>query len=139
MSRWSFLLFGGDIKEPFLRRMAFRVSAASIVAGFVYGAFDVGVTPVASGPAYGLAAMTLLYAAFIAYEYFRYYQHSDEMVRGTLNASLAVAGLVVLACSGVYGLLELLFALPQVKMIHVFLFAAIVSSISWFIAAWKNS
>jgi hypothetical protein len=139
MGRWSFLIFGGDIKEPFLRRMVFRVGLASLVAGFVYGVFDVGVTPVAGGPAYALAAMTFFYAAFIGYEFFRYYRCADEMVRETLIASLAVAGLVMLVCSGVYGLMDLLFALPQIKMIYVFLFATLVSSIAWFIAAWKNS
>lgn len=61
------------------------------------------------------------------------------MVRETLIASLAVAGLVMLVSSGVYGLMDLLFALPQIKMIYVFLFATLVSSIAWFIAAWKNS
>lgn len=139
MARWSFLFFGGDIREPFLRRMVWRVSAASLVAGFCYGFFDVGLSPTPKAPAYGLAALTFVYAAFLAYEYWRYYQHSDEMVRRTLVASLAISGLLVMVCAGLYGLLELMFDLPRVEMIHVFFFSAAASSIAWIIAAWKTS
>ena len=139
MARWSFLLFGGDFREPFLRRMVWRVSLASLVAGFCYGFFKVGLSPTPAAPAYGLAALTLAYAAFLAYEGWRYYQHSDEMVRRTLVASLAVSGLLVMVCAGLYGLLDLLFDLPPVEMILVFLFSAATASIAWFVAAWKTS
>ncbi len=139
MARWSFLLFGGDFHEPFPRRMVWRVSAASLVAGFCYGFFEVGLAPAPTAPAYSLAALTFVYAAFLVYEYWRYYQHSDEMVRRTLVASLAVSGLVVMVCAGRYGLLELMFDLPPTEMIHMFLLSAVAASIAWFTAAWKTS
>jgi hypothetical protein len=138
MARWSFLLFGGDIREPFLRRMAWRIGVASLVAEFCYGFFQVGLSPTPTAPAYGLAALTFVYAAFLAYESWRYYQHSDEMVRRTLVASLAISGLLVMVCAGLYRLLELMFDLPPIEIIHVFFFSA-AASIAWFIAAWKTS
>lgn len=139
MSRLSFLLFGGDIREPFLRRMVFRLGVSSLAIGAAFGFFAPGADPLPRPVAIGLAVAVAVYAAILVAEFRRYYQHSDEMARRVLTASLAVSGLVVMAASGLYGVLDLAFSLPEISMLHVFFFSAIVSSIAWFAAAWKNS
>lgn len=139
MSRWSFLLLGGDASQPHVRRLAWRVGLGSFALGFADGRYDVGLAPASRPVAYALAAVTLLACAFFMNEYRHFYQRSDELVRRTLVASLAAAGLAVMGAAGLYGISGLLFGLPAIPMIGVFLFAAVVSSIAWMVAAWKTS
>ncbi len=139
MSRWSFLLLGGDAGQPHVRRMAWRVGLASFVLGLAYGRFDVGLSQTSEPVAIGLAALTVVVAVIVANEHRHFYQHADELVRRTLVASLAVAGVAVLFATGLYGVADLLFGLPEIPMIGVFLFAAAASSVAWLVAAWKTS
>lgn len=139
MSRLSFIFLGGDASQPHVRRMAWRVGLSSLALGFGFGRYDIGLQPVTETVAIGAAVATVLFALFLAYEYRHFYLRSDELVRRTLVASLAVSGLMVMAAAGVYGVFELLFPLPPAPMIYVFLFAVVVSSIAWMVAAWKTS
>jgi hypothetical protein len=139
MSRLSFLFLGGDSSQPHVRRMAWRVGLASFVLGLAYGRFDVGLAPASQPVAIGIAALTIVVAVIVANEYRHFYQRSDELIRRTLVASLAIAGLATLVAAGLYGVADLLFGLPEIPMIGVFLFAAAVSSVAWMVAAWKTS
>lgn len=139
MSRLSFIFLGGDASQPHVRRMAWRIGLASVALGFGFGRFNIGLEPVSQPVAIGAAVATVLFALFLANEYRHFYQRSDELVRRTLVASLAVAGLVVMAATGLYGVFELLFPMPTAPMILVFLFAVIVNSIAWMVAGWKTS
>ncbi len=139
MSRLSFIFLGGDASQPHVRRMAWRVGLASMVFGFGFGRYDIGFQPISQPVAFGAAAATLLFTLFLANEYRHFYVRSDELVRRTLVASLAVAGLLAMAATGLYGVFELLFPIPPIPMILVFLFAVIVNSIAWMVAAWKTS
>jgi putative flippase GtrA len=139
MTRWSYIFLGGDAAQPHVRRMAWRVGLASFALGLGFGHFDIGITPTSKSVAIGVAAATALFTAFLANEYRHFYQHSDEMIRRTLVASLAVAGLAVMGAAGIYGVAEMLFGLPPVPMLYVFLFATVVSSAAWMTVAWKTS
>lgn len=119
--------------------MAWRVGLSSFVLGLAYGRFDGGLAPASQPVAIGLAALTIVVAVIVANEYRRFYQCSDELIRRTLVASLAIAGLATLVAAGLYGVADLLFGLPELPMIGVFLFAAAVSSVAWMVAAWKAS
>lgn len=139
MSRLSFIFLGGDAQQPHVRRMAWRVGLASLALGLGFGRYDIGLEPVSQPVAIGAAAATVIFAIFLANEYRHFYQCSDELVRRTLVASVAVAGLTVMAAAGLYGVFELLFPMPQIAMIHVFLFTIVVNSIAWMVAGWKTS
>ncbi|MFN3959672.1 MAG: hypothetical protein ACK4NP_07145 [Parvularculaceae bacterium] len=119
--------------------MACRVGLSSLVLGLSYGRFDVGLAPASQPEAIGLAALTIVVAVIAANEYRHFYQRSDELIRRTLVASLAIASLATLVAAGLQGVADLLFGLPEIPMVGVFLFAAAVSSIAWMVAAWKSS
>jgi putative flippase GtrA len=119
--------------------MAWRVGLASLAFGFGFGRYNIGFDPVPPPVAIGAAAATTLFALFLANEYRHFYSKSDELVRRTLVASLAVAGLLLMAASGLYGVFELLLLAPPIPMILVFLFAVIVNSVAWMVAGWKTS
>ena len=139
MSRWSLLLFGGDITSPAVRRMAWRISVSSFFAGLAMGYFDVfEKTP---DPQLGrlLAAGFCVYLAIVSHEMHHFYRHADEMLKRLLVTSFAAAGVFIVFAAATWGLLEVLVGLPRPSMLVVALAASLVSSIAWMVAAWRSS
>ncbi|MEM8772815.1 MAG: hypothetical protein AAGD92_14305 [Pseudomonadota bacterium] len=138
MSRWSFLLLGGDAGDPAVKRMMWRIGAAAFVIGFFFGFFEPesGET-YTQNQRYVLAGLSLIGTLIFAYEGRRFYQYSDELTRRVLLHSQAIAfGFVIIGLL-IYGVIAFIFALPNPPTLALGLGAWLVSSFCWFYAAWK--
>lgn len=140
MSRWSFLLLGGDAGDSHVRRMALRVGIVSFVFGFFIGFFepDAGEqhTPAERWTLVGLAAMMI---AVTFYEGCRFFSKSDELVRRVLYVSQARAFGFGLFALLFYAVLEYVFGAPRPPTYVIALGLSVLSSATWGWAAWKST
>ncbi len=139
-SRWSFLLLGGDMKDPAVRRMFWRIGGVAFVAGFFFGFLepDAGES-YSNGERYFLSALVTISFAVLGYEGWRFYRVSDELVRRVLIVSQAMSFCIVLVLMSLYGVAELLFGAPRPPVLVVALSAWVVSACCWLYAAWKST
>lgn len=138
MTRWSFLLLGGDASDPAVKRMCWRIGLASFIVGFFFGFFqpDPG-EDYATSERWILAVLVFAGVAITLYEGCRFYASSDEFVRGLLLKSQARAFGVVLGLLLLYGVLEILFDAPRLPALFIGFGAWILSAFCWMHASWK--
>lgn len=139
MSRWSFFILGGDANSPAVRRLVWRISATSFVAGLGLGHFRVFDQKPEPDLGYALAAGVALCLSIITHEIHHYYRSADEMLKRILVESLAAAGAVLITSAILVGFLETLVGFPRPPMIAVALLACVVASVSWMAAAWRTT
>ncbi len=139
MGRWSLFLLGGDVNDPNVRRMFWRVTLASFIYGLAFGATAGAEGERAAHTDYLMAAATLAYVGFTIYEAWRYYQGADEMVKHICDRSLAVGGLIVLVATLTYGVLAELIGLREIEVLHIGLFALGVKLLAWMAAVWSST
>ena len=137
MSRWSFLLFGGDVADANVRRMVWRISIAAFLFGFTIGFFQADVGEATPVEKVAILSATALFAVVMLYEGLIFYRRSDELVRHVFDRSLAISGLIVLAATLFYGVVDFAIGLPSVEMLTVAIFALCVKSAAWMITAWR--
>lgn len=139
MSRWSFLLFGGDISDPKVRRMLWRISLASFIFGFFWGYLDGGGEGRTQQESYLLAALLIPFVGVLGYESLHFYKQSDEFVRSILNRASAIGGMVFLWTVLIGGALIEILGLPSPPLLYVGLYAYLIKMIAWTQAVWRTT
>lgn len=119
--------------------MVWRIAAASFVFGFLFGFFDGGQDLNSNAEKGVLLAATACLVLVVAYEGYRFYRRSDELVKHIFDRSLAIGGLIILSTTLLYGMIDIVFELPEISVLHLGLYMLAVKSAAWMVTAWRTS